>query len=109
MVCSLVLAAVLLGCLPWGRSFCPRGVASISSHRTQLRSTAEEPALRRTNGTIYVLFLEDSRFYVGKTVRDANTRLREHFYGDASHWTRQHRPTHRLQPLTSIEADLESW
>jgi hypothetical protein len=113
MACSLVLVAVLL-LLPECCSFATNAYRRLGQGWSEgkLRSTVvEPPPLYRTSskGTIYVLFLDDARFYVGKTVRDPEERLREHFYGDAAHWTRQYKPKHRLQPLTSIEDDLESW
>jgi len=65
----------------------------------------------RNKGSIYVLHLEDNNFYIGKTIRNVNTRIKEHLDNgyQTSGWTRLYKPLRRLAPLTSIPDDLESW
>jgi len=41
---------------------------------------------------IYILKLEDNKYYIGKTGRDVNTRFTEHVNGYGSEWTKKHKP-----------------
>jgi predicted GIY-YIG superfamily endonuclease len=74
-------------------------------------SNVEDNNQNRKKGSIYVLHLEDNNFYVGKTIRNVNTRIKEHLDNGymTSRWTKQYKPLRRLAPLTSIPDDLESW
>src|SRR5579872_1631 len=41
--------------------------------------------------SIYILELENNKFYVGKT-KELNFRLEQHFNGSGSTWTQQYKP-----------------
>lgn len=41
---------------------------------------------------LYVLELEDNTFYVGQTAEDLQPRIKKHFKGKGSAWTRMNRP-----------------
>jgi len=41
---------------------------------------------------IYILELEDDKYYIGKTRRDINTRFTEHVNGYGSEWTKKYKP-----------------
>lgn len=45
----------------------------------------------RTYADIYVLGLEDGCYYIERS-NDMDTRIKEHFKGRASNWTKKHRP-----------------
>ena len=83
----------------------------ISANHDDDVSNVEDNNRNRKKGSIYVLHLEDNNFYVGKTIRNVNTRIKEHLDNGymTSRWTKQYKPLRRLAPLTSIPDDLESW
>ena len=85
--------------------------AHISANHDDDVSNVEDNNSNRKKGSIYVLHLEDNNFYVGKTIRNVNTRIKEHLDNGymTSRWTKQYKPLRRLAPLTSIPDDLESW
>jgi predicted GIY-YIG superfamily endonuclease len=64
--------------------------------------------IQEPKGVVYVLALEQDRFYVGKTTRPLDERLREHFSKGNMKWTRQYPLVGTLPPLTYVN-DLESW
>lgn len=60
-------------------------------------------------GGVYVLRLEEGRYYVGKTGRAVETRVEEHFSSPKPAWIKSHRPLEAVRPITFIPSDLESW
>lgn len=42
--------------------------------------------------TIYVLLLEEDKWYVGRTSRDVSIRFREHLSGNGASWTKRYKP-----------------
>lgn len=42
--------------------------------------------------TLYILQLENGKWYVGKTTRDLSERFFEHLIGTGSVWTQKHKP-----------------
>lgn len=42
--------------------------------------------------TIYILKLNDNKYYIGKTNRDINDRYQEHLEGIGSFWTKKYKP-----------------
>jgi predicted GIY-YIG superfamily endonuclease len=53
--------------------------------------------------TLYILQLEDDKWYVGKT-DDVHKRFQQHLNGKGSIWTKQHTPNRIIEtrPITSI-------
>jgi hypothetical protein len=49
---------------------------------------------------VYVLELRNSKYYVGKTVKDPQVRFDEHAQGNGAAWTRIHKP---IQIINVIE------
>jgi len=41
--------------------------------------------------TIYILKLEDNKYYVGKT-KNINNRILDHFTNNGSEWTKKYKP-----------------
>lgn len=46
---------------------------------------------------IYILLLENDKFYVGYTEREDGERFKEHFTGNGSEWTKKYRPVQVLE------------
>ena len=95
-----------------GKSNHDRIIHIISANYDDAINNDEDYNRNRNNkGSIYVLHLEDNNFYVGKTIRNVHTRIKEHLDNGymTSRWTKQYKPLRRLAPLTSIPDDLESW
>ena len=42
--------------------------------------------------TIYILKLNDNKYYIGKTNRTVNNRYQEHLDGTGSYWTKKYKP-----------------
>ena len=42
--------------------------------------------------TIYILKLNDNKYYIGKTNRTVNNRYQEHLEGTGSYWTKKYKP-----------------
>ena len=42
--------------------------------------------------TIYILKLNNNKYYVGKTNRTVNDRYQEHLDGNGSIWTKKYKP-----------------
>ena len=66
-------------------------------------------SVTRLQAGVYCLYLENDCYYVGKTVRDIEERVAEHFSGDKLQWMKKNRPIQRIDTLTSIPQDLDSW
>lgn len=49
--------------------------------------------------TIYVLLLEEGKYYVGKT-RNIEQRLKDHYEGNGSQWTKLYKP---IEPIQIVE------
>ena len=64
---------------------------------------------QEAEGGVYVLQLEQGRYYVGKTGRPVELRIKEHFSSPKPAWIRAYRPVAAVTPLTCLPADLESW
>lgn len=54
---------------------------------------------------LYVLRLEGDKYYVGQS-RNLTERLKKHFEGRGSSWTRLHRP---LEVVSTVELGTTSW
>ena len=52
-----------------------------------------------TNAYIYILQLEDNKYYVGKTNRNADDRILEHVKGKGSKWTQLYKPVKVLKVI----------
>ena len=50
--------------------------------------------------TIYILKLNDNKYYIGKTNRTVNNRYQEHLDGTGSYWTKKYKP---LSVIKQIE------
>ena len=66
-------------------------------------------ASQESEGGVYVLQLEQGRYYVGKTSRAVGLRIQEHFSSPKPAWIRAYRPIAAVTPMTFLPADLESW
>jgi hypothetical protein len=53
-----------------------------------------------TTTTIYILKLNDNKYYIGKTNRTVNNRYQEHLDGTGSYWTKKYKP---LSVIKQIE------
>lgn len=42
--------------------------------------------------SIYVLELKNGNYYIGQSVKDAKKRIKKHFKGKGSAWTKKHHP-----------------
>ena len=51
---------------------------------------------------IYVLKLEDNKYYVGKT-QNLNKRIDQHFKGKGSVWTKRYKPTHIFEIYWNVD------
>jgi hypothetical protein len=45
---------------------------------------------------VYVLQLEHSKYYIGKTTNPIN-RINQHFNGNGSNWTKMHKPIQLIE------------
>ena len=54
------------------------------------------------NVIIYILKLENNKYYVGRTKR-MNQRTNEHFTGNGSEWTKRHKP---VSVISKIDGDV---
>ena len=57
---------------------------------------------------IYVLGLDNGKYYVGKSIMNVTARVQEHFLTGGSAWTKQHHPIEQLTPIVNTSDDLES-
>jgi len=58
---------------------------------------------------VYVLELEDNKYYVGKS-SDKGERIQRHTNGYGSAWTKKYKPIHELAPLTNPQPSFwELW
>ena len=49
---------------------------------------------------VYVLFLEENKFYIGFTSKNRlDTRLNEHYTGEGSEWTKIYKPILEAKPI----------
>lgn len=51
--------------------------------------------------TIYVLLCEDNRYYIGKTERKIEERVKEHFTHNGSYWTKKYKPIKVVEMIPS--------
>lgn len=63
--------------------------------------------LERCLRYLYVLELENGKFYVGQA-KDPDRRIRKHFNGSGSEWTRMHRPIRELSRQSLEGADYRT-
>ena len=42
--------------------------------------------------TVYILKLEDNKYYIGRTTRNVYERVLDHSKGEAGYWTKIHKP-----------------
>ncbi|MFZ1249021.1 MAG: GIY-YIG nuclease family protein [Candidatus Saccharimonadales bacterium] len=49
--------------------------------------------------TLYVLLLEQGKYYVGITSQTPEKRLQQHKYGRKSHWTATYPPVRLIQTV----------
>jgi len=54
---------------------------------------------------VYVLRLENNKYYVGKTADPAN-RIRSHFHGYGCAWTKLHRPVEIRENASSVDENI---
>jgi predicted GIY-YIG superfamily endonuclease len=47
--------------------------------------------------TIYILKLNDNKYYVGKTNKIVNERYQEHIDGVGSFWTKKYKPLYLIK------------
>jgi hypothetical protein len=57
---------------------------------------------------IYVLQLEEGKYYVGKTTRSVHVRYKEHETGHGAVWTRRYPPIRKLHDFNTDEDDAEN-
>ena len=57
---------------------------------------------------IYVLGLQNGKYYVGKSIMNVTARVQEHFLTGGSAWTKLHQPKEQLIPILNASDDLES-
>jgi predicted GIY-YIG superfamily endonuclease len=50
--------------------------------------------------SIYILKLEDNKYYVGKT-KNINKRILEHFSNNGSEWTKKYKPIEIIDTFKS--------
>lgn len=55
--------------------------------------------------SVYILELSGENYYVGQSKKPAQ-RIKEHFAGDGSSWTRLHKP---IEVIKIIETNVSSW
>jgi hypothetical protein len=70
--------------------------------------TAITSNIEKTKSGVYVLRLENGKYYVGSS-EYIESRIQAHFVGHGSSWTKLYKPIERLVPLTSPMSHLESW
>lgn len=58
--------------------------------------------------TLYILKLEQGKYYVGITSQTPEKRFQEHLHGRKSYWTEQYPPIKILQTIDLGELDLEA-
>jgi len=63
--------------------------------------------LERCSRYLYVLELENGKFYVGQA-KDPDRRIRKHFNGTGSEWTRLHRPLRELSRQCLDDVDYRT-
>tara|TARA_B000000477_G_scaffold52176_2_gene43930 strand:- start:111874 stop:112710 length:837 start_codon:yes stop_codon:yes gene_type:complete len=51
--------------------------------------------------TIYILKLNDSKYYIGKTNRPVNDRYQEHIEGNGSFWTKKYKPLSVIKQINN--------
>jgi len=54
---------------------------------------------------IYILKLNDGKYYVGKTRKKVKDRLQEHIDGDGSYWTRKHEVIKLIKSFKGDDGD----
>jgi predicted GIY-YIG superfamily endonuclease len=69
------------------------------------------PGDRKRMFTLYVLMLEQHKFYIGITAQKVEKRFRQHLNGKGAKWTAQHRPiaiieSERIGIMTESEATI---
>ncbi len=85
------------------------GVCGCASPSTCSCYAAHEdaPCAPDPRAVIYVLELEDDKYYVGKT-NNIDARLRDHFDGGGSAWTKSHHPIKRVCRVTNETGSAHS-
>ncbi|MBB6154949.1 putative GIY-YIG superfamily endonuclease [Pseudomonas sp. JAI115] len=63
--------------------------------------------LERCLRYLYVLELENGKYYVGQA-KDPDRRIRKHFNGSGSEWTRMHRPVRELSRQSLDDVDYRT-
>ena len=54
--------------------------------------------------TIYILKCEQNRYYIGKTERSLDSRIKEHFLNNGSEWTRMYKPIKLIKTIPNADA-----
>ena len=57
-------------------------------------------------GSVYVLRLEQSKYYVGFTTK-IQKRMKKHFGGKGAKWTRKYRPVSIIETINNVSKDME--
>jgi predicted GIY-YIG superfamily endonuclease/uncharacterized Zn ribbon protein len=57
---------------------------------------------------IYVLQLEEGKYYVGKTIRSVHQRFKEHKAGNGAAWTSRYVPIRRIHAFQTDDDDAEN-
>jgi predicted GIY-YIG superfamily endonuclease len=52
--------------------------------------------------SIYILKLEENKWYVGKTYRKVKERFQEHLDGKGSSWTKKYKPIERRMAMLKM-------
>ena len=58
---------------------------------------------------VYVLKLNNGKYYVGKSETSVKNRLKHHFSGNGSEWTKLHGIIGKIDTSTGPMDDIESW
>jgi predicted GIY-YIG superfamily endonuclease len=53
--------------------------------------------------TVYVLLCEQNRYYIGKTYRPLQLRVKEHFNGTGSEWTKRYKPIKIVEQIMNAD------
>lgn len=53
--------------------------------------------------TIYVILCEDDKYYVGKTSRPLQSRIKEHFENTGSEWTKMYKPVKVVEVIPDAD------
>ena len=53
--------------------------------------------------TIYILKCEQNRYYIGKTERSLDSRIKEHFLNNGSEWTRKYKPIKLIDTIQNAD------